>query len=725
MAFSLRSTVSRWFEGALRWLTASVFRSTAIFVILTFVPILLLTYYIVASSIRTSKADALRADAELRDFSTTLLRTNFASERDALMGISDSSSLTRILTPGTVSERIHTRRVDAANAELLRVLNRRPEFVWLALYDATGVRQAEAPENAPAMLLATHAAWFNDVTAFSMPSISALQVSDRNAAPNLIFAVPIQEDRQFLGVLAGALPRSVVNEWVQRVNPGTDRFIYLLDADHRVVAAPVNGPIDLADVGTLPGVTQALQGRSGNNEFLTPTRLETNVVTYAPLGEARQALLVVRPVRFAFYFLRVFYDKLALIAVIVFLLAVASGTLLRAAFRYYLRYNREVESGRSKTEALLGSIGDGVFAVDREGRIIEFNRAAVSLTGLRPGQALGSPYRQVVDLVDERTGTLDVDPVLQVLEHGHTLRYQRDLTLVRRDGSRLPVTISAAPVLDDHGEVRGCVVVFHDASQEREVDRMKTEFISLASHQLRTPMTGVKGVLSLLLDEVLGALNTEQRDYLRRAYEANERLIALVNDLLNVSRLEQGRVQIQWEPIRLDEMLRRLVSDFQQRAAHYRQLLAFEMEGDASPEIQGDPVRLREVFANLVDNAIKYTREGGQVRVRVRPSVEDVFVDVMDTGVGIPPDKMASLFQKFSRIQNPLSAREFGSGLGLYFARSVVELHHGAIEVSSEPEHGSTFTVRLPRRPVGARAPASVTGAGSPLIVPGQPRPLS
>lgn len=727
MTFSLRSTVSRWFEGTLRWLTASVFRSTAIFVILTFVPILLLTYYIVSSSIRTSKADALRADAELRDFSTTLLRTNFASERDALMGISDSGALTRLLTPGPVSDRIHARRTKAANAELLRVLNRRPEFVWLALYDATGVRQAEAPANAPAILLATHEIWFNNVTAFSMPTISALQFRDSKTQPVLIFAVPIQQDHQLLGVLTGALPRSVVNDWVQRVNPGTDRYIYLLDANHRVVAAPAQGPIDLTDVSTLPGVNQALQGHSGYTEFLTPTRLETNVVTYAPLGEARQVLLVVRPVRFAFYFLRVFYDKLALIAVIVFLLAVASGALLRAAFRYYLRYNREVESGRSKTEALLGSIGDGVFAVDREGRIIEFNRAAGSLTGLRPEQALGAPYRQVINLIDERTGTLDVDPVLQVLEHGHTLRYQRDLALVRHDGSRLPITVSAAPVLDEHGEVRGCVVVFNDASQEREVDRMKTEFISIASHQLRTPMTAVKGVLSLLLDEVLGPLNSEQRDYLRRAYEANERLIALVNDLLNISRLEQGRVQIQWEPVHLDEMLRRLVSDFQTRAAHYRQLLTFEMQGDASSEIQGDPVRLREVFANLVDNAIKYTPDSGQIRVRLRPEAEDVCVDVIDSGVGIPADKMASLFQKFSRIHNPLSAREFGTGLGLYFARSVVELHHGTIEVSSEPEHGSTFTVRLPRHPLGARtsrAPASAEGAGS-LIVPGRPGSVS
>jgi signal transduction histidine kinase len=151
------------------------------------------------------------------------------------------------------------------------------------------------------------------------------------------------------------------------------------------------------------------------------------------------------------------------------------------------------------------------------------------------------------------------------------------------------------------------------------------------------------------------------------------------------------------------------------------------MQGDASPEIRGDPVRLREVFANLVDNAIKYTPDSGQVRVRLRPGAEDVCVDVIDSGVGIPADKMASLFQKFSRIHNPLSAREFGTGLGLYFARSVVELHHGTIEVSSEPEHGSTFTVRLPRHPLGAgtsRAPASAEGAGS-LIGPGRPGSVS
>jgi PAS domain S-box-containing protein len=397
---------------------------------------------------------------------------------------------------------------------------------------------------------------------------------------------------------------------------------------------------------------------------------------------------------------------------------VATGLLLRSAFRYYQRYNREVESGRAKTEALLGSIGDGVFAVDHEGRIIEFNRAAAALTGETAAGVLHRPYNEVIELSEEHPGQPAVrpDPVRRAMAQGRTFRFLRDLTLVRRDGTRLPISFSAAPVHDDEGGVTGCVVVFSDASQEREVDRMKNEFISIASHQLRTPMSGVKGVLALLLEEVLGPLNADQQKYLRRAYESNERLIALVNDLLNISRLEQGSLLLRTEDVDLATLLRTLTAEFQPRAARYHQDLLLQPPPDASanPHVQGDAMRLREVFANLIDNAIKYTPEGGGIRLAWVPGPEQVSVEVSDNGVGIPADKLASLFQKFNRIQNPLSGREFGSGLGLYFARSVVELHHGRIEVASLPGQGTTFRVILPRQPLPLAVEAPAAGASVP-----------
>jgi len=732
---ALRNAVSNRLESLLRWLTASVIRSTAIFVILTFVPILLLTYYIVATSIRASKASAAAADEQVEDFASSLLKANFRGEREALTGAADESALDTVLIAGLAR---HTpaaeRRQDAATtraaASLARLHQRRQELLAVALYRADGDRLAIAPADAP--LPATLAQpqlpdWFTRALKGQTSTSPVLPPTDR-LPRRLAFAVAVNftlpraapAGTPSAGVLVGWLPTRAVDDWVSHINSGPDRFLYVLDAERQMVAGPASGPFPPAAAGQLPAAAAALAGRSGSGEFVTAIQLESHAITYAPLPEEHMALLVVRPVRFGFYIYRVFYDKLAFIAVIIFLLAVATGLLLRSAFRYYQRYNREVESGRAKTEALLGSIGDGVFAVDSEGRIIEFNRAAAALTGEAAAGVLHRPYDEVMELSEEHPGQPAVrpDPVRRAMAQGRTFRFLRDLTLVRRDGTRLPISFSAAPVHDEQGGVTGCVVVFSDASQEREVDRMKNEFISIASHQLRTPMSGVKGVLALLLEEVLGPLNRDQQQYLRRAYESNERLIALVNDLLNVSRLEQGSLLLRTEDVDLAALLRTLTAEFQPRAARYRQDLLLEPpDAAANAHVQGDAVRLREVFANLVDNAIKYTPEGGGIRLAWSASPEQVAVEVSDNGVGIPADKVAGLFQKFNRIQNPLSGREFGTGLGLYFARSVVELHHGRIEVASLPGQGTTFRVILPRQPLpfaADEAAAPATAAQEP-----------
>ncbi|MGH9478968.1 MAG: sensor histidine kinase, partial [Terriglobales bacterium] len=595
------------------------------------------------------------------------------------------------------------------------------------LYDATGNLLASAPASGVPTALAAPAlpAWFQSTLA-GKPSLSPLLAPTATLPARLVFALPVAfplpapvprpgahhpavpaPSATAYGVLTGALPSAVVQDWIGQINLGANRYLYLLNASGQMVAGPPQGPFTPAQLASLPAAQLALAGHSGSGEYVTAIQFESHAISYAPLPEVRMALLLIRPVRFGFYIYRVFYDKLAFIAVIIFLLAVATGLLLRSAFRFYQRYNREVESGRAKTEALLGSIGDGVFAVDREGRIIEFNRAACALTGEDAAGVLRQPYGQFIHLSEEHAGqpALRPDPVLQAMAEGRTLRFLRDLTLIRRDGSRLPVTISAAPVPDEHGGVSGCIVVFSDASQEREVDRMKNEFISIASHQLRTPMSGVKGVLALLLEQVLGPLNAEQQNYLRRAYDSNERLIALVNDLLNISRLEQGSLHLRTEPVNLADTLASLAAEFQGRAARYHQKLALA-PGGAEAIVEGDAVRLREVFANLLDNAIKYTPEGGEIHLRWRASSDEITVEVSDKGVGIPADKLASLFQKFNRIQNPLSGREFGTGLGLYFALSVVKLHQGRIDVASHPGEGTTFTVTLPRHPTPAPSPA-------------------
>jgi PAS domain S-box-containing protein len=733
---ALRNAVSRGVEAALRWLTASAIRSTAIFVILTFVPILLLTYYIVATSIRSTAADEIRADLQVRDFAASLLQAKFQSEREALTGAADFTSLKRALTLAAAPpprykwsqaqlQKRQQAAAAAAAASLARLHQRRPEFLNLRLYAPSGALLAAVPPTTAAALPLPLPAWFAQAQA-EKPAISPLRRAATSRPPRLEVAAPvdfpvpahsIQPPGD--GVLAAALPTSVVAGWVRNINLGPDRFLYLLDAGGHVVTGPADGPFTPAQVAALPAATAALAGHTGSGAVEAALwTLESPAVAYAPIASTGMAIVLVRPLRVGFYIFRVFYDKLAFIAVIIFLLAVATGLLLRSAFRYYQRYNREVESGRAKTEALLGSIGDGVFAVDAEGRIIEFNPAAAALTGESEGAALGRPYAEVIALLEERPGLPPErsDPVRQAMAQGRTLRVLRSLTLLRPDGSRLPVAVTAAPVRDEGGGVQGCIVVFSDASQEREVDRMKNEFISIASHQLRTPMSGVKGVLGLLLENVLGPLSPDQEKYLRRAYEANERLIALVNDLLNISRLEQGSLLLRVEPVDLAAMLAALVSEFQPRAARYRLEVRIESGGgEGGAGVRGDPMRLREVFANLLDNAIKYTPEGGAIVVRWSGAPHSVSVEISDSGVGIAPERIPELFAKFSRIPNPLSGREFGTGLGLYFARSVVELHHGKIDVASMPGAGTTFRVSLPREPPTAAPGAEPVAAAVPL----------
>ena len=679
---------TRWGERALRWLTASVVRSTAIFVVLSLVPILLLTYYIVASSLEAAENQGLKSDYETRGFALALMHTSYASEAESLTAGGQQHALRRALRADSSS---------GVASVLAAIAARHHEFASIAWYRPSGLLQAAWPRDATLWEpLANRRRWFDEAQ-HSWYASSVLPETV-NSKPVLLIAAPVDWRGKLQGIIAGALPASVPDGWVRSINRGNDRFLYIFDRRRHAVALPTSGPLSPERIAHSPALRQALSGRTGTTGFLRPIALESNSLTFAPLPNSGQAVLVVRPERLTTYVVSVFYDKLAVIAVIVFVLAVVSGLLLRAAFRYYLQYTREVESGRNRNEALLGSIGDGVFAVDERLRVIEFNRAAGQITRWPPAEAQGRSYDEVFAWAPESPGRAAHDPIRQAIERREALRYARDLLLVRRDGSRLPVSLSAAPVLDDQGQVTGCVAVINDASQEREVDRMKTEFISIASHQLRTPMSGVKGALSLLLEDVLGKLNPQQREYLRRAYEANERLIALVNDLLNVSRLEQGQLQMRREALDLGALAEAVAAEYQARAQRYRQQLLVTPAA-AAVQVMGDPMRLREVLANLVDNAIKYTPEGGRISLAVKTEEDRAVFEVCDTGVGIPAEQLPHLFQKFTRIQNPLSAREFGSGLGLYFARSVVELHQGTIQVESKPGQGTCFRVLLPAAP--------------------------
>jgi signal transduction histidine kinase len=243
------------------------------------------------------------------------------------------------------------------------------------------------------------------------------------------------------------------------------------------------------------------------------------------------------------------------------------------------------------------------------------------------------------------------------------------------------------------------VTVLHDATAEREGERLRSEFLSVVSHELQTPLTAIVGAADLLLDGEPGTLTAEQTRFVGAIRRNGDRLIGLVNDLLDVSRLEAGRVALDRQPLDLGALARSSVRAMANLFEQKGQTVVVDAPGPDDPPIPpvlGDRRRLEQVLANLLANAGQYTPAGGQVEVRVRPGGKMVVLTVADNGPGIGPADQAHLFDKFYRGSSATNRRERGSGLGLAIVRSLVELHGGQVWLDSAPGEGARFSIALP-----------------------------
>lgn len=230
----------------------------------------------------------------------------------------------------------------------------------------------------------------------------------------------------------------------------------------------------------------------------------------------------------------------------------------------------------------------------------------------------------------------------------------------------------------------------------QQLDRAKSEFISLASHQLRTPLTIIKGYISMMLEGAWGEVVGKKKEQLEKVYSSNERLIKLVEDLLTVSRIESGRLEFDWQTISLEEMVDSVIKEFDQVVDKKKLYLKFIRPKKDLPKVKIDSLKIRQVIQNLVDNALHYTREGGAT-IRLKAGKNKVIFSIQDTGVGIPPKEQVVLFEKFSRGKDIGRIHTEGVGLGLYLGAKMIEAHQGRIWVESEGKNkGSTFYFELP-----------------------------
>lgn len=351
---------------------------------------------------------------------------------------------------------------------------------------------------------------------------------------------------------------------------------------------------------------------------------------------------------------------------------------------------------RDKTDIILHSIGDGVLVVDKNYKIIIFNGEAEKISGFSATEAIGKRYDAILKFIFEKDEKVNDEFIKGALETGQIKQMANHTVLIKKDGSRVPVADSAAPFKDKGGQVVGCVVVFRDVTHEREIDQMKSEFVSVASHQLRTPLTGIKWFAELLMKT---KINKDAKDYVKQISISNERMVRLVDDLLNVSRIETGR---KFDIVLKDTDLVPLVKgviDEQKSSADERHV-TISCATDAPKELimHVDELKMRQAVQNLISNAIKYSKENGNIVVGCEHKPDEIVFSVKDNGIGIPKKQQGQIFNKFFRAENVFTVHTDGTGLGLYIVKAIVEAHGGKVWFESEENVGTTFYFSLPTK---------------------------
>jgi PAS domain S-box-containing protein len=363
-----------------------------------------------------------------------------------------------------------------------------------------------------------------------------------------------------------------------------------------------------------------------------------------------------------------------------------------------LRYHddqRLLEEYRIRNEAMLNSLGEGLIVTDEHGDITTINSYALRKLGFKEDELLGKWMPKTIVAIDQYSQPLDKlnRPIIKALTTGQTVSaYSHYLT---KTGNVMPVHITVSPIIID-GLPSGAIETFRDITKEKQLDIAKEEFVSLASHQLRTPATAVKSILSMLANGDFGALTAQQQKYVGKAIYSNDRQLQVIEDLLNVALVDAGKMELDLEYVDLSSLVRDSVADHLHTLKSKDQTIHFK--APSRIRMLADPQKIRMVTDNLVSNASKYSPRGSKIHVSLTESGSYAHLAVQDEGVGIAEDEVGRIFTKFTRLSNEFSSSAGGTGLGLFLAKNIIELHKGTLTVESKEGHGSTFTVRLPTK---------------------------
>ena len=350
---------------------------------------------------------------------------------------------------------------------------------------------------------------------------------------------------------------------------------------------------------------------------------------------------------------------------------------------------------QDKISSIINNLVDGLIVLNNENKIVMVNPKAEKMLGIKARDILN------LQITDELANIPSFRNLSKVI------LFPISVSHLKRSGEpiinevklfapeEIILEVISVPILNKDGEVYGFMEIFHDTTREKTISKMKSEFISITAHQLRTPLSAIKWTLKMFLDGDIGEVSAEQKEFLERAYNINERMIKLINDLLNVSRIEEGKFLYEFSISSLEKIIQETVDLLSKQIRERNIKFSFQLPAGPLPKIRIDSAKMRIVIHNLLDNAIRYTPSGGAVTLEAKFEQNKVQIKISDSGAGIPISEQNRIFTKFYRGSNVIKMQTEGSGLGLFIVKNIIERHKGKISFESGTG-GTTFYITLP-----------------------------
>lgn len=356
--------------------------------------------------------------------------------------------------------------------------------------------------------------------------------------------------------------------------------------------------------------------------------------------------------------------------------------------RERLRTLADLDTEKTRTRSIIESLPNGVVVTNADGQVVLLNPSFLQLLNLDPDL---SPGKRIEHYISEK----DLCELIMEISRGKHVDYDDIPTVEFPVSNGKYLLARGRPILGERMECLGAVVNFADITAIKVLDELKSEFVAKVSHELRSPLSTIHEQLAVVMSDLVGDDSQKDQHMLSRAQEKTQGLITLIGDLLDLSRIEAGAMVQEIQPVRLEQLLSSIIDFLAVKADAKNQILTLELPSEPIPEISADPLALESIFGNLITNAINYTQEGGDIRVKVDLTGINVKVEVIDSGFGIEARYLEKIFERFYRIKNENTRSVTGTGLGLPIVKGLVDSLGGLINVESEEGKGTTFTVLL------------------------------